>query len=43
MKKFLKLALIIMIASTFKIIDVKAVSSKMEPVKGNYINIVGVK
>ena len=34
MKKFLKLALIIMIASTFKIIDVKAVSSKMEPVKG---------
>ena len=34
MKKFLKLALIIMIAFTFKIIDVKAVSSKMEPVKG---------
>ena len=34
MKKFLKLALVIMVASTFKIIDVKAVSSKMEPVKG---------
>lgn len=34
MKKFLKLVLVIMVALTFKIIDVKAVSSKMEPVKG---------
>lgn len=34
MKKFLRLVLVIMVALTFKIIDVKAVSSKMEPVKG---------
>lgn len=34
MKKFLKLVLVIMVALTFKIIDVKAASSKLEPVKG---------
>lgn len=34
MKRFLNIVLVIMVASTFKIIDVKAVSSKMEPVKG---------
>ena len=34
MKKFLKLVLVIMVALTFKIINVKAASSKLEPVKG---------
>ena len=34
MKRFLSIVLVIMVASTFKIIDVKAASSKMEPVKG---------